>query len=263
VRRLVAMQFVVCALALLLTACVTKTQQLGGDPTSGSKQVADSHKRASIHTQLGAKYAERGQYGVAIEELRKAIAADKDYAPAYGMLGLVYMDLKENDLARHNFERAIRIAPDDAAINNNYGQFLCQTGSPKESIAYFLKALKNPLYETPQLAFVNAGVCSLKFNALPQADDYFQRALRIDPNQPQALFNLAQLRFDSGKFSEARGFLERYHKVTDPSAESLWLALRIERKLGDRGAETSFAAQLRRNFSSSHEYQDFLKGNYE
>jgi type IV pilus assembly protein PilF len=256
-------QFLWCALAFSLAACVTKTQQLGGDPTAGSKQVSDARNRAVIHTQLGAKYLERGQDGVALQEFKTAVSADADYAPAYSMLGLVYMDLKENDQARQNFQHALRIAPTDSEINNNYGWFLCQTGTPRESIPYFISAIKNPLYETPQVAYVNAGLCTLVLNDPAQAEEYFQRALRIDPNIPQALLNLAKLWYNRGKFGDAKTLVARYNKVTEPSAESLWLGLRIERKLGDRGAEASLAAQLRRNFSTSREYQDFLKGNYE
>jgi type IV pilus assembly protein PilF len=74
---------------------------------------------------------------------------------------------------------------------------------------------------------------------------------------------MAQLRYRGGRYDDAKAYVNRFNKVTEPSAESLWLALRIERKLGDRGAETSFGAQLRRSFSGSREYQDFLKGNFE
>jgi type IV pilus assembly protein PilF len=252
-----------CGLSLVLAACVTKTQQLGGDPTSGAKAVADARNRAQIHTQLAAKYFERGQDGVALQELKDAIAADAKYAPAYSMQGLVYMDLKENDLAKQNLLEALRLAPSDSDINNNYGWFLCKTGSPKESIPYFLAAIKNPLYDTPQVAYLNAGLCSIDMKDLSQADEYLQRALRLEPNLPQALLNLANLWYGRGRYADARALVTRYNKIVDPNSGSLWLALRIERKLGDRGAETALAAQLRRNFSTSQEYQEFLKGNFE
>jgi type IV pilus assembly protein PilF len=250
-------------LSLLLVACVTKTQQLGGDPTSGAKAVADARHRAQVHTQLAAKYFERGQDGVALQELKDAISADSKYAPAYSMQGLVYMDLKENELAKKNLLEALRLAPTDSDINNNYGWFLCKTGSPKESISYFLAAIKNPLYDTPQIAYLNAGLCSEQMKDLTQADEYLQRALRIEPNLPQALLSLGNLWYGRGRYADAKGLISRYNKIVDPNAESLWLALRIERKLGDRGAEAALAAQLRRNFSTSHEYQEFLKGNFE
>ena len=43
------------------------------------------------------------------------------------MFGLVYMQLKENSRAEESFERALRLSPNDADINHNYGWFLCQT----------------------------------------------------------------------------------------------------------------------------------------
>jgi type IV pilus assembly protein PilF len=251
-----------CATAFALTACVTKTQQIGNEVTSSaSSKQSDARNRARIHTELGALYFQRGQDGVAIQELKEAINASDEYLPAFNMLALVYMDLKENDLARENFERALRLAPTDSEINNNFGWFLCQTGKQPESIQYFLNAIKNPLYDTPQKAYLNAGLCSLKDN-VAQADDYFQRALKLDPNLPQALISLGQLRYRQGRFNEARALVLRFNKIGEPTAESLWLAIRVERQMGDKGAEASFVAQLRRNFSGSDEYQNFLKGNF-
>ena len=54
-----------------------------------------------------------------------------------------------------------------------------------------------------------------------------------------------------------------YKLVPDPTPESLWLGLRIERKLGDRLAEASLATQLRRRYSNSSEYQSLLRGDFD
>ena len=112
-------------------------------------EVGDPRNRAKLHTELASLYYSNGNLGVALEELRNATAADANYAPAHGMFGLVYMQLKENQRAEENFERALRLAPNDADINHNYGWFLCQTAREPESIKYFLHALRNPLYATP------------------------------------------------------------------------------------------------------------------
>jgi type IV pilus assembly protein PilF len=48
-----------------------------------------------------------------------------------------------------------------------------------------------------------------------------------------------------------------------PSAESLWLALRIERKTGMRAAEQTFATQLRRRFPASDEFRKMQRGAYD
>jgi len=55
----------------------------------------------------------------------------------------------------------------------------------------------------------------------------------------------------------------RYNRIVEPTAESLWLALRVERKLGERGAESSYANQLRRRFAASREYQQLQRGEYD
>ena len=57
--------------------------------------------------------------------------------------------------------------------------------------------------------------------------------------------------------------MEAVKMMEPPSAEALWLGVRIERKLGNRAAEGGFASQLRSRYPSSMEYQEFLKGNFE
>jgi type IV pilus assembly protein PilF len=47
------------------------------------------------------------------------------------------------------------------------------------------------------------------------------------------------------------------------NAEALWLALRIERALGDKDAEASYGMQLRRNFPNSREAQALLNRQFE
>jgi type IV pilus assembly protein PilF len=225
--------------------------------------VGEPRNRARIHTDLASAYFERGSVGVALEELRIAVEADPTYASAYSLLGLVHMELRENGVAQQHFERALRLAPNDPDINNNYGWFLCQTERPQQSIAYFLAALKNPLYVTPARSYVNAGLCSMKLNNDADAVGYFERALRSAPDDTQALLSLASIQYRRGQLEAARGHIVRLNRLVEPNAEALWLALRIERKLGDKAAETNYATQLRRRFSGSPEYQDLIKGKFE
>jgi len=247
-----------CAQAPATSATQANTVETG----TLTGEVGDPRNRARIHTELGSAYYERGSMGVALEELRTAIAADPKYAPAYSVLGLVHMELRENAVAQQHFEHALRLSPNDPDINNNYGWFLCQTGREQQSIAYFLAALKNPLYNTPARSYVNAGLCSMKNNER-DAIDYFERALRNAPDNLQALFNLASVQYKRGQLEAARRLIGRFNKLVEPTVESLWLALRIERKLGDRTAENAMAAQLRRRFSGSQEYRDLLEGKFE
>jgi type IV pilus assembly protein PilF len=98
---------------------------------------------------------------------------------------------------------------------------------------------------------------------LKDAEEFFQRALKLEPDEPAALLQLAQIRYRQGDFGEARRMVARFNRLYRPNSESLWLALRVERKLGERVAEASLANQLRRNFQGSKEYQALQRGEFD
>jgi type IV pilus assembly protein PilF len=248
--------------AALLSACAgTGAPERDTGPVIS--EVGTPRERARAHTELAAAYFGRGNLGVALEEVRLALKADTGYAPAYNLLGLVRMDLRENEKAQDAFERALRINPGDPDTNHNYGWFLCQTGHEEEGVRHFLNAVRNPLYALPQKTYALAAACVLRKNNEKDALDFYDRSLRLDPTYPPALIGLAQLRYRRGELRDARALIGRYNKSVEPTAESLWLGLRVERKLGDRAAEGSYATQLRRRFAGSREYQDMQKGRYE
>jgi type IV pilus assembly protein PilF len=253
--------------AFALAGCGTPGATNVSEPLSDANTVSgeptDPRNRAKVHTELAALYYGRGNMAVALDELRTATAADPNYALAYSMLGLVYAELRENAQAQANFEKALNLAPGDPDINHNYGGFLCQTGREDESIKYFLQAVRNPLYQQPWRSYSAAGVCSLRKGKTKEAEEFFQRALRLEPDDPPSLLNMGHIRYRQGNLEEARKLVLRYNKRNNPSAESLWLALRIERKLGERVAEAGYANQLRRRFTNSHEYQLLQRGEYD
>jgi type IV pilus assembly protein PilF len=226
-------------------------------------EEAARFESARAHTELASAYYGVGQVAVALEELNIAVEVYPKYAPAYYMLGLVHMDLKEDALAERNFQKAISLDPGSSEAYNNYGWFLCQRDRIDEALKNFMTALKNPRYETPDKAYVNAGICSRKRNDDVAAMDYFESALKLRPNQPQALYNAADIQFRKGDFALAKSYMLRYMKSTNPSPEALWLGVRVERKLGDRITEDSYAQMLRQRFPDSREAQLLKAGQYE
>jgi len=255
-----------------LAACAGGTPRVDDGFRNASEPLDDSNiigevgaprERARAHAELAGAYYEQGNLGIALEEARTAIAADAGYAPAYTVLGLVHMDLKENAQAEESFQRALRIAPNDADANHNYGWFLCQSGREELSLKFFLSAIRNPLYAMPQKSYTVAGVCAARKNNDRDAIEYLERALRLDSNYLSAKINLAQLRYRRGEFDQARVLMADFNRGVEPTAESLWLALRIERKLGDKAGESSLADQLRRRFAGSPEFQSMQRGQYD
>jgi type IV pilus assembly protein PilF len=252
-------------LLLELTACAGNAPRTGKEAEQpiSLQPATGTDRRAKVHTELGGMYLGDGRFATALEEARSAIDADPNYAPAYNLLGLVHMYLHENALAEQNFDRALRLAPGDPEINNNFGWFLCQADQPKRSIAYFQAAIANPLYETPAKPLVNAGVCSLKLQDDAAAEGYLTKALRIDNANGTALYWLADIQYRHNHLSEAQSRIDALHHNTEPNAASAWLALRIARKLGDRDEESRYFGLLRRKFADSQEYRKLSRGQFE
>jgi len=242
----------------LLTGCATSGGGSAGTPQQDKTRAQAS---ARIHTELAASYYERTQYAIALQEIEVALQADSNFAPAYTVRALVRMALREDEQADSDFRHSLQLDNANSETHNNYGWFMCQRGRAKESLSQFRDALKNPLYTTPEIAYVNLGTCSKKAGLMKEAENNLQRALILRPGMPQALYGLADWSYDSGDYAGAKSFFLRFSQVSaELNAEQLWLAVRIERKMRDRNSEASYAMQLRKRFPDSRETQLLLQG---
>jgi type IV pilus assembly protein PilF len=257
VKRLVLL------LLLSLAACATPKPPSSLNPPEPAPKPASPQDRARIHTELASLYYSRSNFGVALQESQAALEADPKYGPAFNILGLVQMELREDAAAEQSFQQALAINPNDSEANNNFGWFLCNRGREQASIAYFLAAVKNPLYRTPELALTNAGICSRKIGNDKDAEDFLLKALRLQPGQARALQALAEIYYARGDYGGAKQMVTRYLEVVQPTPEVLWLGVLSARKVGDRSAEANYGTQLRRRFPDSKEAIALKSGKYE
>ena len=264
--RLSALVSVVLCVWLSL-GCNTLPHQTSTSASAGFDGVSPSNmeqSRARIHTELGAGYFARGQHGVALESLSRALAMDAAYAPAYNILALVRAELREDKLAEEAFKRALALSPNYSEARNNYGLYLCQRGKHGEGLSNFETALQNPLYATPEVALVNAGACSLAKGEVGAAEAFFIRAYKRAPGYPGAILGAAEMDYRAGRFLAARNKLKLLsEREGDWPAQALWLGVRVERVLGDRDAEASYGAQLRRRFPDAMQTQWLYLGQYD
>ena len=251
----------------LITLLLSLVVLAGCGTPSGSQHATQDQPKsrasasAKVHTELAGMYYERAQMGVALGEIDLALQADRNYAPAYSMRGLIHMVLREDKEAEEDFQHSLRLDRSDSQTHNNYGWFLCQRGKEKESISYFMVALKNPLYTTPERAWLNAGLCSQKAGNLKDAEEFLQRALLVQPDLQQALLAMAELSFTNGDYTAAKKYFAQFSEKSDSlTAEQLWLAVRIERKVGDRNSEASYSMQLRKRFPDAREAKLLMHG---
>jgi len=248
--------------AALLAGCAVQPTD-GGSGVANTQVDNESRQRARAFTDLAGAYFARAQYKVALDELRKAIIADNRFGPAYNVYGLIYMELAEDKLAEENFRRAIELDRSDSEARTNFGWFLCTVGRYDEGLEQFSTALRNPLYAHPEQAMANAGLCAEKKGDLALAEANLLKSLKLQPDNPNTVLKLAGLHFRQDRLMESQRLLGRHAELAPPTAESLWLGLRLERKLGDRAQEAAYGLQLRKRFPDSNEARLLLTGQYE
>lgn len=243
---------VILALAALLAVA-------GCASSSGTLFGQQADKASRINAQLGANYLQQGNLQQAKEKIEKALDQDPKNPDAHSAAALLYMRLNEPAMARGYFEEALDLDPANPHLQNNYGTFLCRNGEPVEGMRHFLRAAENPLYDTPAYAYANAGRCAREGGRSDEARRHLRAALEADPRMGSALYSLAELELDEGRAEHASRYIERYHGVAAPGAESLWLAVRIERALGNTEAARRHGLQLLRNFQDSEQANRFLE----
>lgn len=214
---------------------------------------------ARLNVELGKAYIHEGDYKQAMTKLERAIEQSPNYPDAHGTLAILHWRLGEYDKAERAFREAISLNPEDPQFHNNYGVFLCERKRFPQAEEQFMQALTNPLYETPEHAYTNAGLCALRSGNLERAETHFRAALQRNPKFAPALLRMGEISFEQQHYLQARGYLQRYNEVAQPTADSLWLGVRTERKLGDRDAASSYALRLRAQFPDSEQTRALLE----
>ena len=247
--RYIALLFAT-ALSLLLCGCATIGRE--------QPVTADNVDRlAELNTRLGVGYLQEGRYDVAWKRLQRALEIEPNYSVAHNAMALLNERLDKPQEAETHYRRAIEVNPGDSAARNNYGRFLCAAGRPAE--AQFLQAAENPLYDSPAIAYTNAGLCLYRNGNSDRAETYLRRALEINPKVPAALLKMGTLSLEKGRPLPARAYLQRYLEVGTYTPEALWLGIRIERELGGQDAAAHYALLLQENFPDSHETRLLLE----
>ena len=249
-KGLLPMALLGLMIGVVLPACVHSGLAPG-------KTGADA---AKINVQLAIEYMKLGKLAAARETIERAMKQDANSADVQLTAGLIYERLDEGAKAERAYSAAARLGKADPNIQNNYAGYLCRTGKTTAGEKLFNEVARNPAYQTPEVALVNAGVCVESAGDALDAQRYFTKALAIRPNTPEAILQLGNLAMDSGDAGEALSYAQRYLASNPPNADVLWLGFRAERKLGDSSAAATYARRVQTEFPNSEQAQLMRSG---
>ena len=264
-----------CPLAVLVTALSPwlagcATGGVAGAPIGEAKDLvtasdeSEASKRAHVRMELASGYFERGQMTTALDQVKLAIIADPSFVEAFNLRGLIYANLGDERLAEDSFRRALQLNPRDADTLQNLGFFLCQKKRYPEANTLFDQALAVPQYRDSGRTLLTKGVCLSYAGHLAEAEASLVRAHELDPTSPSVAVNLAEVLYQRGDYERARFFVRRVNAVPAvANGQTLWLAARIENRIGNRAGVQEFGDQLRRRFPESREFKSFQRGSFD
>jgi type IV pilus assembly protein PilF len=256
------------AAAAVLGGCASGGGAMAGRGASTVEPLTESdepeaRKRARIRLELASSYFENGQTTVALDEIKQSLAADPTFGSAHVLRGLVYMRLNELPLADESFRRALQLNPRDADAMHNYGWFVCQQGRYQEAVDLFARALASPLYGGQAKTLMAKGICQTRMGRLQDAETSFARSYELDAGNPITGYNLASLLYSRGEYTRAQFYIRRLNNSELANAETLWLGIKVERRLNNTEAQEQLAQQLSRRFPKSREWSSYQRGAFD
>lgn len=265
-------QWLFCACLLVagltgISGCASKSAA-SGPGGSGAEIVTDSdepeaRKRARIRLELAVGYFEQGQTTIALDELKQSIAADPTYGEAYNLRGLIYMRLNDFRVAEESFRRALTMSPRDSNVMHNMGWLLCQQARYPQAQQFFTQALSNPQYGERAKTFMAQGLCQVRAGQPADAELSLLKSYEFDAGNPITAYNLATLLFQRGDFVRAQFYVRRLNNSELANAETLWLGVKVERRMENRDAMLQLAAQLVKRFPKSREAGAYQRGSFD
>lgn len=240
------------ALMLLISACTTEEVL-----KPGVNPVDSARSRVAI----AAQYLQQGEQEKALRHLQRALEQDPKSWEAYTVMGVLMEHEGDDKRAEENYRKAISLNDEYPQAHNNYGVMLFRLGRYSDSVRQLGLAAANLAYDRRESAFENLGKAYLALHDKAQAQQAFEKALRLAPRLPDAALELAYLAFERHELPLANQYFQRHQKAlagTAPSPRSLWLGIMLARERGDREAAAAAAANLKKAYPDSREYQAYL-----
>lgn len=247
---------------LVMSGCISATPRVV--EVKSESGPAELDRRAKIHLELASAYFTRGNQAAALDEIKKVLEIKPKSIPAYNLRGLVYASNEQPQLAEASFKNALEFDAKDFDTRHNYAWFLCQRKRFDEADKMFEALVVEPDYREVQRSLLAEGVCRARANKWADADKTLTRAFEVNPANPAVAVNLSEVLYREGQYERARFYVRRVNNNADYStAQTLWLAMRIEKKMNEEEQVRVLGLQLRNRFPNAPETLLYEKGRFD
>jgi tetratricopeptide (TPR) repeat protein len=187
----------------------------------------------SAHYNLGNYFQGQGRHQEAVSSYEKAIQLEEEALLPMVNASIAYNVLGNNIKAEEKLQQALRLDPNNSAVNLNYGLLLAEKQRFEEAKSHLLRAFENDT--TLSQAAYNLAILSAQTD-MSKAEEYISRAYAINSDNPSYGYTYAYYAFQNGHHQQAVRLLKSLiSKNPDYIDAYLFLASIYEQK-NDLGA---------------------------
>jgi tetratricopeptide (TPR) repeat protein len=202
---------------------LAELNEAGGQATEAEKELesvlAIQPRNTAALGRLADLWSKQGRSAEAIVRVKGYLANSENDANAHVILGSLYLNSKQLELASQEFQRASEINPSLPVAYLQLGRVKEEWQQIPEAIEVYKKALSLQPQFAPLCTLI--GNLYLKENDLASAEKYYQQALAADPNFAIAAGNLAWVYLQEGKNLNVAVSLAQKAKQLMPNMDSI------------------------------------------
>lgn len=230
--RVSAYFLIAVSLTSMLVSCKTT-----GDTTNKQLSVAQF--------KLGVSQLTSNNLQAAFLKFQESINLDPDNKEAHNALGVVYMGLDDTDNAEISFKNAISVDDEYSESYNNLCFIYYNRQQYDKAIKNCEKALKNPMYPTPDKAYYNLGRTYYRMGNFEEAAKKFNSALKRAPLSYQLHYGIAL----------AYNAMKQYGRASEAMTQAVTLDPRFK---GDKKAAEKHFASQKEGIESPKDLSDYI-----
>ncbi len=216
--------------------------------------------RTQARTNLASAYFHAGLPVFALEEVDQALNLMPQHAPALLLKAMLFQQQNKTDMAQKYYSMALDSSPEDPQINLQWGVFDCQNNRFDAAFEKMNRAFVLTLgQEQAQVSWI-WGRCLRKNHQLEEANLRMTEAFARRPSFISDVLELAELKIQLGKLSEAEKILEILNDSPSVSAQSVWLALQLAERQNQAVKKNHWGKMLGLHFSNSVQWRAYQRG---
>lgn len=241
-------------LMMLLIASLMVLQGCGSEPT----RKGDPEKALDNYVQLGLGYLASGNKEQARQNLLRAINIDADSLIANDAIALLYQSDGELELAEKHFKNTLKIDKNFTQARNNYARFLYMNNRAEEARDNYKVATQDVNYRLRPQAFIGLALSEKRLGNLGAAEAALLRSISLNPRAGTAVLEMIELKIEQQDYVTAKGYLDRFENISQPTPRSLAFGLSLAEKFGNADQLQSYSMTLKSLFPTSREARQLI-----